>query len=282
MSFPATIFIPYAAYHSQVVSRAFQSARNQTVECEIVIGLSPDTPAKLRNQALQASTDFCVFLDADDLLDPQFIEKCLTAYDGQHYVYTAWSEGDKAFKPKPFAWDADSHHIVTTLYPTEVFKALGGFDETLPGHEDADFYMKSLSQGICGVYLDEVLVFRPDSGRRSLAFHALPEYKELIKSIPEKYGGIEKLMGCCGLPDIQAQPDPGQPRPGDVLVETLWGGMHSEYSPYTDRLYVGGNGLKIYVAPVDLEKFPNLYKRVQDLKELMPEPTKVLRESGLI
>lgn len=282
MTFPATIFIPYAPYHSQVVSRAFQSAVAQTVECEVVIGLSPGTPAKLRNQALQASTPFVVFLDADDLLDPTFIEACLKAYDGQRYVYTAWQEGEKSFKAKPCAWEAESHHIVTTLYPTEVFKALGGFDETLPGHEDADFYLRSFAQGICGLSLDEVLVFRPDSGRRSLVFHSLPEYEGIIKSVYDKNGGEKAIMGCCGLPDIQAQTDPGQPRPGDVLVETLWGGMHSEYSPYTDRLYVGGNNTKIYVAAVDAEKFPHLYRKVQDLKDLMPEPTKMLRESGLI
>lgn len=278
----ATIFIPFASYHSRVVARAFGSAVSQTIECEVVIGLSPDTPAKLRNQAMQASSPFVVFLDADDLLAPDFVAQCLKAYDGSRYVYTGWSEGDRAFKPKPCAWSEESHHIVTTLYPTEVFKALGGFDEDLPGHEDADFYMRSYSRGICGLYLDRVLVFRPDSGQRSLAFHALPEYQAIMKTVYDRNGGKAKIMGCCGLPDIQAKPDPGQPRPGDVLVETLWDGMHSEYSPYTDRLYVGGNRTEIYVAAIDVEKFPKLYRPVQDLTKLMPEPTKVLKESGLI
>lgn len=278
----ATVFIPFAAYHSQIVSRAFHSAVGQTVKCEVVIGLSPGTPATLRNEAMKAESDFVVFLDADDLLDPLFVERCLDVYDGKRYVYTAWSEGDAKFKPHDCPWSKDSHHIVTTLYPTAIFKALGGFDVTLPGHEDADFYMRSYSKGICGLYLDEVLVHRPDSGQRSLAFHADPNYQRIMEDIPKRNGGLDKIMGCCGLPDIQAEHDPGAQQPGDVLVETLWDGMHSEYSPFTDRLYVGGNRTKIYVSPIDVEKFPKLYKPVQDLNNLFPKPTRILKESGLL
>jgi len=283
MTFPATILIPYAPYHASIVTRAYQSALAQTVECEVVLGLSVGTPAKLRNQGMQAQTDFVVFLDADDVLNPFFVERCLQAYDGRHYVYTAWSEGDAAFKPKPCAWDVDSHHIVTTLYPTTLFKTLGGFDETLPGHEDADFYMRSYSKGVCGIFLDEVLVHRPDrSSQRSDAFHARADYLDIMQQIPLKYGGLEKIMGCCGNPGVQAQHDPGAMQPGDILVETLWSGMHSEYSPYSDRLYVGGNHIQIWVAAIDVEKFPNLYKPVQNMAELFPSKERALKESGLI
>jgi hypothetical protein len=283
MTFPATIFIPYAPYHASLVTRAYQSALAQTIECEVVLGLSVGTPAKLRNQALQASTDFVVFLDADDVLNPLFVEHCLQAYDEQHYVYTAWSEGDAAFKPKLCPWEVDSHHIVTTLYPTALFKELGGFDETLPGHEDADFYMRSYSKGVCGIFLDEVLVHRPDkSSRRSEAFHARADYFDIMQQIPLKYGGLDKIMACCGQPNVQAQTDPGAMQAGDVLVETLWAGMHSEYSPYSERLYVGGNHNQIWVAAIDVEKFPNWFKPVQNMAELFPSKERALKESGLI
>lgn len=282
MTFPATIFIPFAPYHANIVARAYQSALAQTVECEVVIGLSVGTPAKLRNQAMQCDTDFMVCLDADDLLEPHFVEHCLDTYDGKHYVYTAWSEGKAAFKPLPCPWSPDSHHIVTTLYPTKIFQRLGGFDETLPGHEDADFYMRSYASGVCGIFLDEVLVHRPDSGRRSLDFHARSDYQYILENTVKKNGGIEKIMGCCGNPGIQAQHDPGQPQAGDVLVETLWSGMHSEYSPYSERLYVGGNHNQIFVAAIDVEKFPHLYKPVEDLKQLFPSKERVLKESGLV
>ena len=279
----ATIIIPYAPYHVSIVQRAVMSAEAQTIKCDVVAIESPNTPAFGRNRAMTIDTPFVVFLDADDVLAPTFIEECLHAYQEGKYVYTSWLDGAELHKPAPCAWSEGSHHIVTTLYPTALFKHLGGFDETLPGNEDADFYTRSYAAGICGVHVDKPLVQRPDGGgQRSKLFHQEHDFQAIIHASVIKNGGMARIMACCGQPDVAVQADPGVGQPGDVLATTLWSGMRTEYSPYTDRMYVGGNGAKLMVSPTDIEKFPHLFRVAIDPRKLAPKREQVLRESGLV
>lgn len=279
----ATIYIPYAQYHIATVQRAVVSAYAQTRDVIVIPRESPGSPAVHRNAALQASTPFVVWLDADDRLAPTFVEDCLWAYEEGKYVYTNWYEGETQYKPKPCAWSGDSHHIVTTLYPTEIFKALGGFDESLPGHEDAEFYMRSYANRVCGTHLDKALVTRPDhSGQRSILFHKHPDYHKIIEQAALKNGGMNNIMACCGQPSEAIAGNPGEELPGDVVAEALWDGTRSEFSPYTNRIYRGGNRGKLFVSPTDVLKFPDKFRQVNDPRQLAPKREQVLRESGLV
>lgn len=279
----ATIYIPYAPYHRIIAQRAIESAVWQTVDCDVICEPSPFTPATLRNTAQYAQTPFIVFLDADDYLAPDFVENCLQVYEQGYYVYTDWYEGEKHFKPRECAWSDGSHHIVTTLYPTALFKELGGFDESLPGHEDADFYMRSWREGICGVYLNEALVTRPQPGLRSEEFHARADYQFVLASVVERNGGLARIMaGCCGGEGIQTQANPGEKQPGDVLAESLWAGMRSENGHVSGRMYVAGNGMKVWVDPRDIERTPHLWREVRDLRQLAPTREQALKEAGLV
>lgn len=278
-----TIFIPFADYHASLVHRAIASAEQQTVACDVRYAPSPGSPARFRNQAMAAHTPFIVFLDADDLLAPRFVEDCLRVYEQGRYVYTSWYEGDYVRKPHECAWSANSHHIVTTLYPTALFKALGGFDETLPGHEDADFYMRCYANRVCGIYLDQPLVSRPDaSGQRSNQFHERADYQTILEQVVNRNGGMATIMGCCGQAGTPAPGNPGAMQPGDVLAETTWAGMRSENGHVSGRMYIGGNGNLIYVDPRDIERTPHLFRPVKDLRKLAPEREKILKESGLV
>ena len=279
----ATIYIPYASHHAEIRIRAIESAERQTVRCKVLSSLSPNTPATFRNTAKFADTDFVVFLDADDVLAPTFVEECLRAYQTGHYVYTSWIDGERLRKPRPCAWSPDSHHIVTTLYPTAVFKALGGFDEMLPGHEDADFYMRSYANRVCGVHLDKALVMRPDDlGRRSKQFHELANYKDILEQVYIRNGGDVSIMACCGQSGEQVRSNPGEQLPGDVLAQSLWAGMRSENGQVSGRMYIGGNGNKLYVDPRDIQAAPHLFQRVQDAREFAPKREQVLKNSGLV
>ena len=270
-------------YHAGIVGRAVKSAEAQTIRCDVIAIQSPNTPAIGRNHALTVGTSFVAWLDADDILDPTFIAECVRAYQEGKYVYTSWYEGDYVHRPRECAWSNDSHHIVTTLYPTALFKHLGGFDERLPGHEDADFYMRSYAAGICGLHLDKPLVTRPEnSGQRSEAFHARADYETIMRDVTIRNGGMARIMACCGQPDIAVQAEPGAGQPGDVLAITLWSGMRTEYSPYTERKYVGGNGVKLMVSPTDIENFPHLFQVAIDPRTLAPKREQVLRQSGLV
>lgn len=279
----ATIYIPYADYHEQIRYRAMKSAFEQTVKVDVITGLSPNTPAILRNAAMKAPTPFVVFLDADDILEPTFIEDCLRAYEQGKYVYTSWTEGAYVHKPNPCPWSANSHHIVTTLFPTVLFAYLGGFNPNLPGHEDADFYMRAYSKHICGVHLDKPLVHRPeDSGKRSKLFHQAADYALIMDNVLANNGGLIRIMGCCGTPGTPVSAQPGQELPGDVLAVTKWLGMRSENGPVSRRMYIGGNGNRLYVDPRDIAAAPHLFERVPDVRELAPPKERVLAEAGLI
>lgn len=285
----ATIIIPYAPYHADIVERAIKSAHAQTIRCNVLALVSPDTPARARNRGMYVDTPFVVFLDADDILHPPFVAECLLDYQEGKYVYTSWAEGagQWVYKPKDCAWSGNTYHIVTTLYPTALFKDLGGFDETLPGHEDADFYMRSYAHGICGVHCDKPLVLRPDdTGQRSKDFHARADYQQIIEDVALRNGGMARIMACCGNSGEAVASEPGAGLPGDVLAESLWNGMRTEYSPYTQRKYIGGNGTKIMVSPTDIEKLKDvqgrpLFRATRDPRELAPKREQVLKAAGL-
>lgn len=276
----ATILIPYASYHKHLVDRAIDSAVWQTVDCDVVALESPNTPATVRN--MPVSTPFVVFLDADDFLLPSFVEECLRVYEQGRYIYTSWTEGDIERRPRECPFLNGSYHIVTTLYPANVLQAIGGFDTTLPGGEDVDFYLKSASHGICGIYLNKPLVARPDdSGLRSKQYVELDVHDEILHQIVTKHGGVNNIMGCCGGTGSPAGNNPGAQMPGDVLVQTLWAGMHSENGHVSGRMYIGGNGNQIWVDPRDLAVMPTFFRQVQDLSKIAPDKATVLKQAGL-
>lgn len=279
-----TIYIPYASHHSLLVRHATASAERQTVACTVVSGLSEGTPARFRNQAANAQTPFVTFLDADDFLAPTFIEECLRAYQTGRYVYTSWWCGDILRKPCLCVDGVTGYqsHLVTTLYPTALFKALGGFDETLPGHEDVDFYLRSARAGVCGLHLDKPLLHYTEHGQRSLIFGQRADKKAIMDDVYLRNGGQVTIMACCGQPGTKAQTNPGAELPGDVKAQTLWAGMHSEVGMVTGRVYVGGNGVTLNVDPLDVEQAPHLFKVVPDMSRLAPKRETVLREAGLV
>lgn len=280
-----SIYIPYAPYHAGLVQRAIDSAVRQTIPCHVVSGLSENTPATLRNDAMFADTPFLIFLDGDDVLEPTFAEECLKAYRTGYYVYTSWYCDHVLRKPNLCVSAASPFyrsHLVTTLYPTAIFKALGGFDESLPGHEDVDFYLRSHRAGVCGLHVDKPLLHYTQLGQRSLSFKQRADKKAIMDSVFEKNGGQFTIMACCGQPGQPAQVNPGTEQPGDVLAQTLWSGMRSEVGMTTGRVYVGGNGSKIYVNPADIEQTPHLFRVVNDVSTMAPKRDIVLKESGLI
>jgi hypothetical protein len=279
-----SIYIPYAPHHAELVIRAIESAERQTIPCNVISGLSKDTPARLRNDAMFAETPFLVFLDGDDVLEPTFVEECLRAYHTGYYVYTNWYCDSVLRKPNLCVGASNVYrsHLVTTLYPTAIFKALGGFDESLPGHEDVDFYLRSHRAGVCGLHVDKALLHYTQHGQRSLSFKQRADKKAIMDDVFARNGGQFTIMACCGQPGQPAQVNPGAEQPGDVLAQTLWAGMRSEVGVATGRVYVGGNGSKIYVNPADIEQTPHLFRAVQDVNALAPKRDVILKESGLV
>lgn len=290
----ATIYIPFADYHKDIVEYAFRSASNQTVKCEVVMAASPNTPALLRNQAVNAKSPFIIFLDADDSIAPNFVERCLQTYEQGTYVYTAWREGDKFMHPRecdPYlAHDFDDgrgliggYHLITTLFPTALFRELGGFSETLPGMEDTDFYMRAHNKGICGLLCDEpLLTYNGEDITRSKQFRAHENYEDIRRLIYERNGGAEKMGGCCGISAGGLQADVTGQQPGDIAAQVLQPGTH--FGRATRRFYDRGRyvGAIVMVAPEDVALMPDVYRAVVTLRELAPTKEMALKAAGLL
>lgn len=291
----ATIYIPFTDAHKSVVENAFRSAANQTVKCEVVMEASPTTPALLRNRAVNAKSDFVVFLDADDTLEPTFVEDCLRTYKQGSYVYTAWFEGNTIMTPRecnPYLSHdfgdkrglVGGYHLVTTLLPTVFFKALGGFNESLPGMEDTDFYMRASSKNVCGILCPKPLLHYNGNGdTRSKAFRANPDFEAIRRLIYERNGGIEAMAGCCGVFSGPENANLEGMQPNDIAVQTLYAPT-TQFGRATGRFYPRNffMGQTIMVDPRDAAAMPELFKPIATLRELAPTKEVALKAAGLL
>ena len=161
-------------------------------------------PGHARNLGTSLATaPLVVYLDADDVLQPMFIEQTLRAWlETGGWVYTDFYYIDINGAHK--VYDTPNWNIerlwekgiaaVTALYPIEAWREVGGFDEEIQ-HEDWEFHIKITKAGWCGTRLAEPLItYRHDTGSRR---------EEGIKAkgfidIKKRYSR-EVLMGCnCG------------------------------------------------------------------------------------
>jgi len=152
-----------------------------------------------------------LFLDADDWLDPQALQKMVVKYseaDGR-YVYPE-ARGvyiDGKTEPIQFLdYDPASYfqvnlHSVTALMATAQARALQ-FSPHMRGFEDWDFYLRAAIAGYHGTRLAEPLLnIRRDTGHFQEVDKA--ERKTYIeKYIKEHYHayqtGDKPMAGCCG------------------------------------------------------------------------------------
>ncbi len=108
--------------------------------------------------AAGAATEYLVFLDADDLLEPTFVRELAAVLPARGhagfdpaishaYCQQRWIGLTEGVWHVP-AWDpllimATNIHGPTTLIRREAFEAVGGFDETMrQGYEDWDLWLK--------------------------------------------------------------------------------------------------------------------------------------------
>lgn len=276
--FPVTIITPVAPYHEAAVERAAASIRNQTVPCQSVVIYDTDRRGAgwARNRGLeQVDTPFVAFLDADDWIEPTWAEDTLRAYDGRHYVYTDhWQENERIVEMSETAWDGKgAWHVITALLPTAAVKRIGGFDETLTGYEDTDFYWKLTRSGVWGRRLAKPLFHYGKDGKRAQTFRDRADRDKIVRSILRRYEGLpmaEECGGCGANPNLPSLPL-NQMQDGDVLATTLWQGNRMQRGAITGRMYRGGWGKPLWVAPVDIDAAPHLFSRKMDMPPALSE-----------
>jgi hypothetical protein len=212
----------------------------------------------------QVSTDYVMFLDADDWLEPYAVEQMLSvaAKYPTRYIYSNWWRDNEIIESPPtgYSWCAGTWHPITSLVPSNWVREVDGFDETMPGGEDTDFYLRLTTSFRCGIRLATPLVHYSPDGQRAKMFHNSPEFKVVMSKLTEKYGG---KMSCCGKKADMNETPMGQRQPGDVLAYALWGGNRKERGRATNRRYPRtGNGKTVWVAPADIKASPRLWKAV--------------------
>jgi GT2 family glycosyltransferase len=227
-----SVIIPVGPGHEQYLIKAIDSVLGQTVRDWELIVIN-DTGKKFeddllraypfahvladlesygacfaRNRGIEAArAPLVLFLDADDYLRNDALEKMLYAYtESGQYVYSDFGllREDGSIEPK-VTMDYNRveflkrqvMHSATALVPTEWAREVNGFDISLPGWEEFDFYMKLAQKGYCGVRVPEaLLIYRAYSGtRRKSSWEHEKELRELFR---KRYPEGMKMSGCCG------------------------------------------------------------------------------------
>lgn len=279
-----TVIIPCSPPHEYLLPRALISCTAQTVSVDTIVVRDTKRrgPGWARNVALQrVTTEYVVFLDADDELAPTFVERCLVAVQSNGYVYTDWKQGDTVIEAPCRPWTNQTWHVVTTLLRTEDVRRVGGFDETLVGAEDTEFYVKLWTSGVCGKRVREPLFIYHEGGERGRTTRFGPQLKSIQDLISQRYGGIamaENCNSCGGDTPTPTTPPAGEKQLNDVLAQATWGGNRQERGRVTGRLYPRtGNGKQVWVDARDVDAMPHLFRRVRnEMPPPLPTPQPVV------
>jgi peptidoglycan/xylan/chitin deacetylase (PgdA/CDA1 family) len=123
-----------------------------------------------RNHGIRLTSGrYLVTLDADDVLDPTYLEKTAARLDAEHGVGFV-STAIRAFGAATYTWTPPACNLVNALttgsaHPASMFRrrlweAVGGVDESplLHGCEDLDFWISAMELGFHGEVLAEPLL----------------------------------------------------------------------------------------------------------------------------
>jgi Glycosyl transferase family 2 len=286
---PVQIVIPVGPYHKGLAGDAIASAKAQTFPCEVVV--IEDTQGRgagwARNQGWRQGMDrspFTVFLDADDVLAPAFVERTLAHYQPPHYVYSDWqTEGGEIIRPPDRTdlsgwYEGRVFHTVSVLIPTALLQSVGGFDESLTAMEETDLFLRLRRFGVCGVRCPEVLMtYHTRRGQRAKNARETGEDARMREWLHSQYGDT-MACGCAGGAKGQAAIQ-SEKQAGDVLALSLWSGNHSVAGQFSARRYRGGNGKRVWVHPEDARLDPDHWQVMFNPTDITPSVDDVLAMS---
>ena len=121
-----------------------------------VLWVHGDTLAGARNEGARLATrEWLCFLDADDELDPDYVERMLDvlpSYDALIQPATLFLTNGIPVSSAELITPHDSLSagnwmVIGTLIRREQFLALGGFDGSLPIYEDWDLWIRAWQDG---------------------------------------------------------------------------------------------------------------------------------------
>ncbi|MCX6357453.1 MAG: glycosyltransferase family A protein, partial [Candidatus Aureabacteria bacterium] len=129
-----------------------------------------------RNYAIaSASAPYIVALDADDLLEPTYLEKTIPILDKDPRVgivsvwYRAFGSEEWEYTPESCTFEdilIENRICVSSLFRRSAWEQVGGYDPALSGYEDWEFWTAILEHGYaCHIYKEFLFLYRtrPDS-----------------------------------------------------------------------------------------------------------------------
>ncbi len=291
----ADIIIPIGPRHlSNHVAPS--SAKQQTFPCHVipVVDSNGRGPAWARNEGLRMATaPFVVFLDADDTIAPDFVERCLGRYEDGKYVFTSWTvdTDDKVHRPEPDfdIFERSMTHTITTLLPRRALEYVGGFDETLPGMEDIDLFIALHSIGVCGVYLDEPLFhYNRTQGNSPVSPDKSPaeverwmaDFYDIIREKHKKHWGYN-MCKCKDNVPSGVMPD-GPQSDEDVLAMALFTPARFR-GPATDTQYAKPRaGIPFYIHRADAEMLSGASYQGRNRIRILPDPRDIAPDTDTV
>jgi glycosyltransferase involved in cell wall biosynthesis len=157
---------------------------------QVIVQPNQGVSAARNRGAAACSGEYIMFLDADDVLEADYVQKCLRALTAAPphvaYAYT----GMRYFGAEEKVWDSrpfDAGHLLrgnfvhaSALIRHRVFQESGGFDTRWRlGHEDYELWIRLLKLGYEGVLVPEPLLRyrRHASSRNTLTKKQLRQLK---------------------------------------------------------------------------------------------------------
>lgn len=276
-----TIVVPVAPYHEDKIAGLQAEVDKQTLPCalEVVIDTKERGAAWARNEGVRrAQTPYVLFLDADDHLHPRAAENLLRVHEPNTYAYgdyvLALDDSLELVVCGPGTnpmFNSLKHHVVNCLMHKAVFEAVGGFDETIVGFEDTEFWLRCAALGVCGLYTPHAIMTYTRDGRVSGTARQDPAWGQRLNKFYERYNPLS----CCGgnTPSGRIIPA-GTYQDGFILVRATWMGNRSTVGLATGNTYPRtGNYKLLWVDPADQQMAPQHYDPVDwvEVEDQLPD-----------
>ena len=142
-------------------------ARNPQAPMRVLRQANSGQPAHARNRGIaEARGAYVLCLDADDLIAPTMLERCVAALEGDPGATIAYTDRldfgavtqlVRAAPWNPARLPRQNHVSYCALYRRRLWEEVGGYRANVKGCEDWDFWVAACARGHRGVYLPEPL-----------------------------------------------------------------------------------------------------------------------------